>query len=72
MSKIVSKRWQELEIIIERNVKDVCESCMSDDRVDSFKVTTGVRKVITTSLCRACQEMLMLKLLDNIGIVGDK
>lgn len=60
-----------MEILIERNTKDVCQSCMSDDKVDLIKITHGDGKLEEKKLCRMCQEQLMLKLLDNIGKVGD-
>ena len=59
-------------IIIERNIKEVCESCMSDDKVDLIKITHGDSKLEERKLCRMCQEELMLKLLDNIGKIDSK
>ena len=60
-----------MEIKIERNIDDYCESCMNDDKVDLIKIIHGDGKLEEKKLCRMCQEQLMLKLLDNIGKVGD-
>ena len=60
-----------MEIKIERNIDDYCESCMNNDKVDLISIVHGDGKLEEKKLCRMCQEQLMLKLLDNIGKVGD-
>lgn len=60
-----------MEIKIERNIDNHCESCMNNHRVDMIQITYGDGKIKVIKLCRTCQENLMVSLLDNLGTTGD-
>lgn len=61
-----------MDIKIERNIDNHCESCMDDHKVDLIQIKYGDGKLKIIKLCRNCQESLMVSLLDNLGTVGDK